>query len=297
MQLLDKYISASKGYLEYLWRNISLDETHFIWGNYFYYLTLVSIVFFIAELIIPWRKNQKVFRQDFWKDAFFMYFNFFIFYIIFLAGGSEVGVHLFEKLFAFLGIEVGPLLYLNSLPNWIQFIFLFTITDFIHWSIHVLLHRIPFLWEFHKVHHSVKEMGFAAHLRYHWMESIIYKSITFIILSFFGFTIADLFIMHAIKIAWGHFNHANLNVNLGWFGYIFNNPKMHLWHHVKVLPKNHPNGINYGITLSIWDYLFKTAYQPKDIPTLEIGYENEENDNHSLSSQLSPLKYPKKNNG
>ena len=53
---------------------------------------------------------------------------------------------------------------------------MFLLADFIQWLVHILLHRIPKLWEFHKVHHSVKEMGFAAHLRYHWMESIIYKT-------------------------------------------------------------------------------------------------------------------------
>ena len=225
-----------------------------------------------------------------------MYFNFFIFYAIFLAGGSEIGVKLFEGFFELIGVKHSPIIMVGHLPTWAQIVFLFVLTDFIHWSVHVWLHHSPYLWEFHKVHHSVKEMGFAAHLRYHWMESIVYKSITFIVLSFFGFSIADLFAMHAIKIAWGHFNHANININIGWLGYIFNSPRMHLWHHVKELPKNHPKGINYGITLSIWDYLFKTAYQPKDIAELEIGYPDEEQDQHDFLSQISPLKYPQKNN-
>ncbi len=30
---------------------------------------------------------------------------------------------------------------------------------------HLLGHKVPILWEFHKVHHSVEQMGFAAHLR------------------------------------------------------------------------------------------------------------------------------------
>ena len=46
---------------------------------------------------------------------------------------------------------------------------------------------------------------------------------------------------------------------------------MHLWHHAKNFPDTHPLGFNYGITLSIWDYLFKTVYWPKDDAFLKIG--------------------------
>ena len=72
---------------------------------------------------------------------------------------------------------------------------LFVVRDFIQWNVHRLLHRVPFLWEFHKVHHSVQEMGFAAHLRYHWMENFVYKLIQFLPLGLLGFDLIDFFIM------------------------------------------------------------------------------------------------------
>ena len=50
----------------------------------------------------------------------------------------------------------------------------------------VLLHQYEFLWKFHQVHHSVKEMGFAAHLRYHWMENIFYKPLKTIAVMLLG---------------------------------------------------------------------------------------------------------------
>jgi sterol desaturase/sphingolipid hydroxylase (fatty acid hydroxylase superfamily) len=49
---------------------------------------------------------------------------------------------------------------------------------------------------------------------------------------------------------------------------------MHIWHHAKDLPPKHPHGMNFGISLSIWDYIFGTAYVPhsgKDIP---LGFED-----------------------
>jgi sterol desaturase/sphingolipid hydroxylase (fatty acid hydroxylase superfamily) len=51
---------------------------------------------------------------------------------------------------------------------------------------------------------------------------------------------------------------------------------MHIWHHAKELPKDRKVGVNFGITLSIWDYLFKTNYIPHDGRDIEIGFENDE---------------------
>lgn len=67
------------------------------------------------------------------------------------------------------------LLSLDHLPMVAQLLLFFVVLDFVQWTTHVALHRFEWLWRFHQVHHSVKEMGFAAHFRYHWMENILYK--------------------------------------------------------------------------------------------------------------------------
>jgi sterol desaturase/sphingolipid hydroxylase (fatty acid hydroxylase superfamily) len=104
-------------------------------------------------------------------------------------------------------------------------------------------------------------MGFAAHFRYNWMEPIVYKSILYIPIILVGVNLEDVFIVHFISIAIGHLNHANLGWDYGLLRYIFNNPKMHIWHHSKEIPNKY--GVNFGISLSIWDYLFNTNYIPK----------------------------------
>ena len=114
----------------------------------------------------------------------------------------------------------------------LQLFVFFIILDFVQWFTHVLLHRYGFLWKFHKVHHSVKEMGFAAHLRYHWMENIFYKPLkTFGVMIIGGFEPEQAYIIHFITIAIGHFNHSNIKITWGPLKYIFNNPIMHLHHH------------------------------------------------------------------
>jgi sterol desaturase/sphingolipid hydroxylase (fatty acid hydroxylase superfamily) len=145
----------------------------------------------LLEIFIPWRKNQKIIRKDFWKDAFYMFFNFFLFSLIAFNALSNVGVELFQNFLDFLQIKNLVALKINTLPSWVQLVIFFLLADFIQWNVHRLLHKSKRLWEFHKLHHSVKEMGFAAHLRFHWMESIIYKSILFIPMSMLGFGILN----------------------------------------------------------------------------------------------------------
>ncbi|HET7360571.1 MAG TPA: sterol desaturase family protein, partial [Salinimicrobium sp.] len=80
-----------------------------------------------------------------------------------------------------------------------------------------------------------------------------------------------------VAIFIGHLNHANIAWDYGPFKYIFNNPKMHIWHHSREVPDRHKNrnGVNFGLTLSIWDYLFGTAYLPQENKKIEIGLAEE----------------------
>ena len=270
---VDVFISSFKGYFNYLIHEV----THPEWGSYFYGLLLLSMVVYVLEIIIPWRKKQSVVRKDFWLDLFYLLFNFFLFSLIGYNAVSDVFVTLFNDGLRGIGITNLVAIEIQSWPVWAQLLTMFIIADFIQWNIHRLLHRVPALWRFHKVHHSVKEMGFAAQFRFHFMETIIYKSLQYIPLAMIGFGIQEFFVVHMIAILIGHLNHANLNWDYGPLKYVFNNPKMHLWHHAKKLPKEHPYGVNFGLSLSIWDYLFKTAHQPYNDPYLELGFEGDEN--------------------
>ncbi len=283
----ENIISASyNGYWQYLKHAILTPSLH----NYFYWLIFVSLAVYILEIIFPWRKDQPRIRKDFWLDFFYMFFNFFLFSLIVYNALSNVFVTLFNNGLGSIGITNLVAINVKLLPDWLQLIILFVVMDFIQWCVHILLHRVPFLWEFHKVHHSVEEMGFAAHLRYHWMETIIYKSILYIPVAMIGFGLDDYFIVHATAIAIGHLNHANLYLPLGPLKYIFNNPQMHIWHHAYEIPQG-KYGINYGISLSIWDYLFKTNHLPHDGKNIKLGFKEVENYPGGFFGQmLAPFK-------
>lgn len=273
------------GYANYLKNELLYPS----WHNYLYWLIGISLVVWLLEIIVPWRKKQAIIRKDFWLDGFYMFFNYFLFSLIAYNAISNVGVELFNKFLGLFGIHNLVAIEISSWPAWLQFLTMFVVADFIQWSTHVLLHRVPFLWEFHKVHHSVEEMGFAAHLRYHWMETIVYKSIQYIPLAMIGFGLKDFFILHIITVTIGHLNHSNLNISYGPLKYILNNPAMHIWHHAKEIPNKY--GVNFGISLSIWDYLFKTAYVPKSGRDIKLGFDNlEKFPKTFLSQAVYPFK-------
>jgi sterol desaturase/sphingolipid hydroxylase (fatty acid hydroxylase superfamily) len=291
---MEKYFeiisNSYKGYWNYIKQSVLFELN---WENYFYGLILISLVVWGLELAFPWRKNQSAFRKDFWLDTFYMFFNFFLLNLIVLIALSNTAAALFNDVLGLVGLSVSSfqLFDINSFPYWLRIFTFFIIIDFVQWYTHTLLHKYEFLWNFHKVHHSVKQMGFAAHLRYHWMEPVVYNSMKYIPLAIMGgFTAQDVAVVHFFNITIGHLNHANINWDYGFLKYILNNPKMHIWHHAKELPENRKNGVNFGITLSIWDYLFKTNYIPHSGRDIEIGFEGDEHfPKDFLNQELYPL--------
>jgi sterol desaturase/sphingolipid hydroxylase (fatty acid hydroxylase superfamily) len=291
---MEKYLETIKssytGYWNYIQKSVLMELN---WENYFYGLILISLIVWGLEIFFPWRKNQPIIRKDFWLDTFYMFFNFFLLNLIVLIALSNTAALFFNDGLAIVNLSIAnfQLFDIDTFPYWARLLVFFVIIDFVQWFTHTLLHKYQFLWNFHKVHHSVKQMGFAAHLRYHWMEPVFYNSMKYIPLAIMGgFSAQDVAIVHFFNIAIGHLNHANINWDYGYLKYILNNPKMHIWHHAKELPKGRKNGVNFGITLSIWDYIFKTNYIPYSGRDIELGFEgDEEFPKDFIKQELYPL--------
>ena len=272
--------------VNYLWKLIT-NPVGNGYLNGLYFLVAISLLVWGLEVVLPWRRNQKRIRKDFWLDTFYMFFNFYIFDVIAFAALVKVTYLLFSDFTSMLGYTGGVLVDFSNVHWLLQMVLFFVVIDFVQWCVHLLLHRVPFLWRFHKIHHSVKEMGFAAHLRYHFVENMVYRPAKYVIVSLlFGFQFENIFYIYYISVLIGHLNHANLNLDYGPMRFLLNNPKMHIWHHAKQFPESHPNGVNFGISLSVWDYLFGTSYVPSSGRDLELGFENDEHYPESFLGQL-----------
>ena len=276
------FINAIVGTANWTWKSIIFEVPWYM--NYFWGLIIISLVVWMLEILFPWRKDQSIFRRDFWLDGFYMFFNFFLFAIAISGFYKLLGL-----LFSDLGIKQSSLalIDMSQFPSWLQLLIFFLILDFVQWFTHILLHKYSFLWKFHQIHHSVKEMGFAAHLRYHWMENVFYKPLkTFGVMILGGFEPEQAYIVHFFAIAIGHFNHANIKITWGPLKYFLNNPVMHLYHHAHDLPDG-KYGVNFGISLSLWDYIFKTDYIPEDSGSIELGFEGDEKIPNSFWKQIT----------
>jgi|TARA_B110000263_G_C15306644_1_gene510755 sterol desaturase/sphingolipid hydroxylase (fatty acid hydroxylase superfamily) len=274
MEYFELFIESFLGVLQWTVRQFFFKVP--ISENYFWGLIIISSVVWTIELVFPWRKNQKIFRQDFWLDLFYMFFNFFIFSIIIVGFYKVFNKMMFDAFnISSNSISILNLSHFNPL---IQLLIFFVILDFFQWTTHILMHKYTFLWKFHKVHHSVKEMGFAAHFRYHWMENILYKPLkVFAIMLIGGFEPEQAYLIHFLTITIGHLNHSNIKLSYGPLKYIFNNPIMHLHHHAHSSPKKFKIGVNFAISLSVWDYIFKTNYVPHKDGEIKLGYEGDNN--------------------
>ena len=232
--------------------------------SYVYWLAILSVVFVLLERVRPRYREQRVLRRGIITDLVYLVFN-----------GHFLGVLLAHAAYpaaaavdsALGGVGLLGIVHLKAvaeLPTWAQFVIALLVMDLLHWGIHNLLHRVPFLWELHKVHHSIEIMDWFGSLRFHWGEVVVYKSLSYLPLAFLGVRGDVLLWLAVFNTAVGHFNHANLSVSIGPLRYLLNNPAMHIWHHTH--SDAGPINRNFGISLSLWDWLFRTAYLPERPP-------------------------------
>ncbi len=263
---------------------------HIIWDTrgYFFWLLLVSLFCWALERLAPWRKEQKAWRKQIGQDFFWLVFNGHYAGIL-LAYLSNWVAQQFNEMFLHWHLPAPESLqFLTSSPWWIQFTVFLVFRDFLEWCVHNALHRVPWLWEFHKLHHSIEELDWIGNMRFHWMEIVVYKTLTYLPLVMLGVSGGVILPIAIVTTLIGHLNHSNLNLSWGPLRYLINSPRMHVWHHDLILRGQH--GKNFGIVFSLWDWIFGTAYMPREGgQPARLGFEKME----EFPAKLLPrLAYP-----
>ncbi len=237
--------------------------------TYWYWLVGISVLFVVAERVRPARPAQSVLRPQLANDLFYLAFNGHFYAVLTGAWIGALALWTREILAPVLPFAVEDSA-LGRQPWLAQFAIFLVAADLLQWCVHNLLHRVPFLWQFHKVHHSIHRMDWIGNFRFHWMEMIVYRGLLYLPLALLGGDNSPLFAVAVFATVWGSFNHSNIDVGIGPLGYVFNSPRMHLWHH----DSSDEGGVakNFGIVFSAWDWLFRTAYWPRDRTPERIGY-------------------------
>ncbi len=177
---------------------------------------------------------------------------------------------------------------LTALPTFAQFLLAFLALDFTRYWVHRADHRIPWLWTFHRVHHSSESIDATTGLRMHVVD---FLQLTAIPIVLFGvlFRVSDGWVLPAaltVGIVADALEHMNVRFTLdtpwrcAWFR-VFNNPLFHSWHHTR-------DGAlcdgNYANALPLWDRLFGSDVTRPEPPAL-YGLE----DRQALDSSLLGL--------
>ena len=138
---------------------------------------------------------------------------------------------------------------------------------------HYLEHKVPFLWELHKVHHSADHLNPLTNHRAHSivqigkyvMKGFIAGIPTGLIMYFYGFGFIELLAIAAIAnklltvATLDALRHSHVPLRFGLLEGVFISPHMHQIHHSSL--EAHWDK-NFGTNLSIFDWMFGTAYRP-----------------------------------
>lgn len=251
--------------------------------TYWHWLLGLSLAFIVIERLRPRYEDQKVLRPGLLSDVLYIVLNGHFLGVLLAKATTPLVAALDAQLSAqglhgafYLGAA-------GSLPWWAQFVIALFAVDLTQYLIHRLLHAVPPLWKLHKVHHSIEVMDFWGSMRFHFGEVVVYKALSYPVLALFGFDGGVLFALAVVGTAIGHFNHSNLTLPIGPLRYLLNHPEMHIWHHVH--PDAGPMNKNFGVNLSLWDWLFKTAYIPNE-PPARLGFEDIETYPKTIAGQL-----------
>lgn len=212
-------------------------------------LLVFSFLFIFIEKLWGHRKNQLIFRSEWRTDLFYFAFNHI------LIGVFLIIVNSFIAQFTF-AMHDGVHQFVRALHPVIQFLSLLLVADIIQYWSHRAYHEIPFLWKFHAVHHSSKEMDWLAGSRVHVVELLLTRMFVLLPIFLLGFDTAVVNAYVVFVAFQAVFDHANVSVNPGFFRYIIVTPNFHHWHHSQ---DKEALDRNYAVHFSFLDYLFGTA--------------------------------------
>ena len=149
--------------------------------------------------------------------------------------------------------------YLLDTPAWLKFIIIFLLLDYSNYIWHILLHKLPFMWRFHLVHHTDLDLDITTAFRFHFGEmigSVFFRGAAIILIG------ASPMMVLIYEIAFEtatQFHHSNIKLPFRFekvLNFLIVTPRMHGIHHSMV---KRETDSNYSIIFSFWDRIHKTV--------------------------------------
>ena len=213
------------------------------------------LVFYPMERIFPAKSGQKFFRPGWFLDFCYFIGQYFVF-------GALVLFTL--NYFSDFLLSIIPISFRETVadqPFIVQALEVILLSDFfIYWA-HRLQHQIPFLWRFHKVHHSAEHLDWLAAHREHPLDSIYTVGIINLPAFILGFPLETLAGFIAFRGIWAIYIHSNVRLPLPFLRKLIGSPELHHWHH----DLDRKAG-NYANISPLMDIIFGTYVCPDHEP-------------------------------
>ncbi|MCO5142971.1 MAG: sterol desaturase family protein [Oligoflexia bacterium] len=250
-------------YFLFIALSYSVLAVYLSWPKIFIILPLIVVTVgfnLFVESKIPFHQNAPA--RPVGRDFSFSLFNIFI-----TAGIGDLLVvyllalfttHFFSDKVLFSSSVLGPL--------WLQAVVALLLNEFIRYWIHFAQHKIPILWKFHSIHHSVKEIYSLNTFYSHPFDYFLRNAIAFPFILMLGFDPNAVLLAATFVTVGGVFSHSRANFNFQYLNYVFSTNHLHRWHHSTIAAEADKN---FGVATSIWDLVFGTFYLPKDRPAPE----------------------------
>ena len=166
----------------------------------------------------------------------------------------------------------------------------FIIMDMWNYTWHRINHIVPFLWRFHKMHHSDPNMDATTSIRFHFGEIIISSALRLVIIFLVGIPIWVLIFYDTTLLICTIFHHSNIQLpdkvdKLVRF--VIVSPNMHKVHHSRIKIETDSN---YSSFLTIWDRIFGSFRLKDDYSRINFGLDNY--DGEDKQSLIGLLKTP-----
>ena len=218
-------------------------------------LLVMTLVFVPVERLWPLHPDQGTFRPEWTTDAFY-------FVSTHLPAQLITFVMLLPATYASKWLAIPALMKIvGSLPLWVQLPMAIVVADFSQYATHRAFHRIPFLWRFHAIHHSIKTMDWIAGSRSHFVDILVTRGLILIPMTLLGFSQSAMAGYLIFVSFHATFCHTDFRPRARWLEPYFVTGRYHHWHHAA-----HPEAVdvNFAIHLPLIDRLFGTYHLPKD---------------------------------
>jgi ornithine lipid hydroxylase len=179
-------------------------------------------------------------------------------------------------------------------PLWLQVAIVFLLADLGRYIQHRLMHEVPLFWRFHLLHHSTEVLTVFKTSRNHLVERLFQQTFLLGPVLLLGAGAEAIIPFVVINSFLGIFAHSNVDFRIGAFECVFMGPAAHRLHHSRALDEG---TTNYGTSLLVWDWLFRTYTNPlrraREVGRrVDVGVEGDPTPGGFWAQLIAPITMP-----